>query len=406
MMTALLLYAYAIGERSSRKIERRTHEDVAFRVIAANRTPDHSTISRFRVRHEEAFAALFSEVLRLCAQRGVLRAEALAIDSTKISADASGVANRTYEQIAAEILREAAEADAAEDEVFGEAQGDELPAELIDPQSRKELLAGLRRRLESERGSKPVPAGRGERLAEAKQRLEDEHAAMLEIERGHDRWREQREADLASKGKKMLGRPPAAKELPAAPAGRVNTTDPDSMPVKTPQGFLQGYSAHVAATVDQVIVAAELTTGSSDGGHLEPLAALAREQAARAGAEAVPEYLLADAGYWSERQIEDLAALGTEILVPPDKLARSTKPRKSAAARAMKARLARPDKRAIYSSRSWMVEPVFGQIKSGRGTRRFSRRGLAACRSEWQLICTAHNLLKIANSPEASPAGA
>lgn len=406
MMTALLLYAYAIGERSSRKIERRTHEDVAFRVIAANTAPDHSTISRFRARHEEAFSALFTEVLRLCMQRGLLRAEALAIDSTKISADASGVANRTYEQIAADILREAADTDAAEDEVFGEAQGDELPAELIDPASRKELLAGLRRRLEAERGSKPVPAARADRLEEARERLEAEHTATLEIERGHERWREQREAELAAEGKKMRGRRPAPKELPETPAGRVNTTDPDSMPVKTPQGFIQGYSAHVAATVDQVILAAEVTTGSCDGGHLAPLAALAGEQALKAGGEHVPEYLLADAGYWSEHQVEDLAARGTEVLVPPDKLARSTKPLRSAAARAMKARLARPDRRAIYSSRSWMVEPVFGQIKSGRGTRRFSRRGLGACRSEWQLICAAHNLLKIAASAEGAPATA
>lgn len=150
MMVALLLYAYAVGERSSRAIERHCHLDVAFRVITANQAPDHATIARFRVRHEQALAGLFCQVLGLCARAGLVSLGVIALDGTKIAANASGLANRTYEQIAAEILAEADTVDAAEDEQFGEARGDELPGELADPGSRRARLREAKARMDAE----------------------------------------------------------------------------------------------------------------------------------------------------------------------------------------------------------------------------------------------------------------
>src|SRR5215211_3382695 len=150
MMVALVLYAYAVGERSARLIERRLHEDVAYRVIAANQVPDHATIARFRVRHEQALAGLFSSVLALCARAGLVRAGVVALDGTKLQANASGQANMTYEQIAKAIIEDAARVDAEEDERFGDRRGDELPAELADPVTRKQRLRAAKLELEAE----------------------------------------------------------------------------------------------------------------------------------------------------------------------------------------------------------------------------------------------------------------
>src|SRR5919202_5831499 len=176
MMVALLLYCYAIGERSSRRIERRCIEDVATRVICANRRPDHCTIARFRQRHETALAGLFGEVLALCAQAGLADAGVLAVDGTKVHANASERATRDYEQLAREALEEAAEIDAAEDEQFGDRRGDELPGELASAQGRKKWLAEAKRRLDAqrEREARPIPASRPARVREAKRRLEEE----------------------------------------------------------------------------------------------------------------------------------------------------------------------------------------------------------------------------------------
>jgi len=176
MMVALLVYAYAIGERSSRRIERRCHDDVAVRVITANQAPDHTTIARFRQRHEAGLAGLFGEVLALCAEAGLVRVGVIAIDGTKVHANASQHANRDYEQLAREILEQAAETDAEEDERFGEARGDELPPELSTAQGRRGWLRDAKRRLDERRAeqARPIPASRPARLREAKRRLEEE----------------------------------------------------------------------------------------------------------------------------------------------------------------------------------------------------------------------------------------
>src|ERR687897_3110689 len=166
MMLTLLAYAYCVGERSSRGIERRCREDVAFRVICVNQVPDHATIARFRVRHREALADLFGQVLGLCAEAGLVRTGVVAVDGSKFAASASDGAIRTYEQIAREILAEAGRIDEAEDEIHGEARGDELPERLTTRDGRRAWLREAKKRLEAERAAKeePVPRDRQKRL--------------------------------------------------------------------------------------------------------------------------------------------------------------------------------------------------------------------------------------------------
>src|ERR671910_1028773 len=173
MMVALFVYAYAIGERSSRGIERRCRDDVAFRVIAANKTPDHATIARFRVRHEAAIAGLFGEVLALCARSGLVKVGVVAVDGTKIAAAATHHATRSYEQIVREILEDAARIDAAEDELFGDSRGDELPEGLRTSGDRRKVLREAKQALDAERAAeaRKVPRGRPERLIECRRRL-------------------------------------------------------------------------------------------------------------------------------------------------------------------------------------------------------------------------------------------
>src|SRR4051794_22457648 len=191
VMVALLLYAYAIGERSSRRIERRCVEDVATRVICANRAPDHTTIARFRQRHEAALAELFGAVLGVCAGAGVVRVGGVAIDGTKIHANASQHATRDYEQIAREILEEAAEIDALEDEQFGERRGDEPPPALATREGRQRWLRDARRRLDERRAeeARPVPRSRVMRLVEGKRRLEEDLAVECRANAEYEAYR-------------------------------------------------------------------------------------------------------------------------------------------------------------------------------------------------------------------------
>src|SRR3954470_11000117 len=241
MMVALLVYAYARGQRSSRVIERGCFEDIAFRVSSANRQPDHTTIARFRQRHERALAALFGQVLALCAQAGLADVAVLAVDGTKVHANASERAIRDYQQLAEEALKEAAEIDAAEDERFGDRRGDELPAELATAQGRKKWLEAARRRLDAqrEREARPIPQQRPARVREAKRRLEEELATEVRANDDYEAYR----ARGRMKDGRRFGSPPKPYTPPEQPAGRINVTDPDSRTLKTPRGFLQGYNA-------------------------------------------------------------------------------------------------------------------------------------------------------------------
>jgi transposase len=271
VMVALLLYAYARGLRSARAIERACEEDVAFRVLAANRMPDHATLARFVERHEPALAGLFSEVLALCAEAGLVRAGVIAIDGTKLAANASRDADRDYEQIAREILEEAQAVDRAEDERFGEARGDELPPHLSTPGGRRAWLRDAKRRHEGRRAraARPVPRSRAKRLAEAKRRLEED----LEVEcRANAAYEAYRARGIAADGSRRMA-PGASKPYkpPETPAGKVNLTDPDSRLVKAMRGWIQGYNAQAAVSEQQIVLAAELTIDSPDFGHLEPM---------------------------------------------------------------------------------------------------------------------------------------
>ena len=245
MMVALLLYGYAIGERSSRRLERRCVEDVATRVICANQAPDHTTIARFRQRHETALAELFGEVLALCAEAGLVRVGVIAVDGTKLAANAAPQATRDYEQIAREILAEADAVDAEEDAQFGDARGDELPPELSTAQGRRGWLREAKRRLDDKRAeeARPIPRDRPERLREAKRRLEEEHRVECRANAAYEAYR----ARGVDKNGKKFGRPPEPFAPPPAPAGKINLSDLDSRNVKTSRGWVQGYNAQAVA---------------------------------------------------------------------------------------------------------------------------------------------------------------
>ena len=395
MVVALLLYAYARGERSSRAIERALHEDVAYRVIASNQAPDHATIARFRQRHEQALAELFGEVLTLCAKAGLAKPTVLAVDSTKLHANASRDASRDYEQLAKEILEEAAQVDAAEDARFGERRGDELPPELATGEGRRAWLREAKRRLEEERAeqAKPVAKSRPERVREAKRRLEED----LQVEQRANEAYEAYRARGVMKNGRRFGKPPVPYAPPATPAGKVNVSDPDSGLVKARSGFIQGYSAQAVVNEGQVVVAAELQGAGNDFGQLGPALDAAQVELAKAGVSDAPEVVLADAGYWHQQQMEAIVARGTKVLIPPDSSNRKgERPGWDKGFYAFMRRVLETDAgKELYVRRKTMIEPVFAQTKFNRRIDRFQRRGRSACRSEWRLIAATHNLLKL-----------
>jgi Transposase DDE domain len=420
--------------------------------VAANAAPDHATIARFRADHEAGLAGLFAQVLALCAAAGMVRVGLVAVDGTKMGADAAGARNMTADRlersIAAEVARilgEAAAIDAAEDERFGAARGDELPAGLANRQ------------------------GRLARLREAKAKLD---AAQAERDADTAARDHRAEADRAA-GRKRRGRPPKAN--PDQKPLLVNVTDPDSKIMKTAQGFVQGYNAQAVATAGQLIVAAELTDRAVDVHELVPMLAATEANLAGAGVDEPIGVLVADAGYYSaanatldtgcdvliatsrfrklpasvpkpgpevpsraERDAYEIERAGMVgalfVLVDSGQLSladaaaragispshasklrlawrrdgnealrRKRAPNggrqnmtshRSAVRLRMQARLATEEGRALYRRRSPTIEPVFGQIKN-RGIRRFQRRGLSACAAEWKLIAATHNLLKL-----------
>jgi hypothetical protein len=394
MMVALLLYAYARGMRSSRGIERACEEDVAYRVIAAQQRPDHATLARFVERHEDALAGLFGAVLGLCAQAGLARVGVVAIDGTKVLANASRDANVDYEQIAREILEEAQAVDAAEDKAFGEARGDELPPELTSSQGRRKWLREAQRELDRrrEQEARPVPRSRPARLKEAKRRLDEQLFTECRANAAYEAYR----ARGVMRNGRRLGpnTTPKPYQPPEIPEGRINLTDPDSRVVKGLRGFIQGYNAQAVTTEDQVVIAAEVMVASPDFGHLEPMLHAARSELEGAGVTAQPEVVLADAGYWHHEQMNAVTDGGIELLIPPDSSRRKgARPGwQGGAYTAMREQLATERGAELYRKRQPMIEPVFGQTKFNRRIDRFQRRGRSAVRSEWRLITATHNL--------------
>ncbi len=370
MMVALLLYAYAIGERSSRAIERRCHVDVAFRVITANQVPDHATIARFRARHEQALGELFGQVLALCARAGLVSLGVVAIDSTKIAANASGMPTGAMSR--------------------SRRSSSPKPRRSIRPR----ISSSGRRAETSCRAEMADPASRRARLQQAKRQMEAEHEAAKDTHRERLEHRAAREAE---QGRKFAGRPPKAPPEQIPSKTRLNITDPRLAVGQDTQGFIQGYNAQAAASSEQIILAAEIIGNGVDYGLLEPVTEAAIEELAAAGISEQIDVVLADAGYWASEQIENLAARGIQALVPPDgqNPERTGSNRKGPRYDFMRRRHRQRPGRVLYSKRKDTIEPVFGQIKHNRRITRFQRRGIVACRSEWRLIAATHNLLKL-----------
>src|SRR5215203_6142888 len=397
MMVALLLYAFARGIRSSRMIERACEEDVAFRVIAAQQRPDHATIARFVERHTDALAGLFAAVLGLCAQAGLARVGVVAVDGTKVLANASRDANLDYEQIAREILADARAVDAVEDELYGEARGDELPPELTSSQGRRKWLREAQRELDRrrEQEARPVPRSRPARLKEAKRRLNEQLFTECRANAAYEAYR----ARGVMKNGRRLGpnTTPKPYQPPEIPERRINLTDPDSRVVKGLRGFIQGYNAQAVTTEDQVVIAAEVMVASPDFGHLEPMLHATSGELEAAGVTDEPEVVLADAGYWHHKQMTAITDRGIELLIPPDSSRRKgARPGwEGGAYAAMRERLATDRGTELYGKRQPMIEPVFGQTKFNRRIDRLHRRGRHAARTEWRLVTATHNLLKL-----------
>ena len=391
MMVCLLLYAYCLGVRSSRQIERLCERDIGFRVITGNQSPDHTTIARFRQAKETELAELFTQVLCLCAEAGLVKVGVVALDGTKMKANASLAANRTYASIEEEVKRGLAEAavrDAEEDEIYGaEQRGDELPNDLQD--RRKRLV----------------------RLAEAKERLEQEAAG--EAAKQREKIRE-REAEEKKTGRKMRGRKPKKPDERPGGEAKANVTDPESRIMKTSAGYVQGYNAQAMVTEDQLIIAADVTQEANDVRQLHPMLDQAQEELEAAGIEERIGVGLADAGYWSQENIGEADPHGPELLIATTKgwkqrkaLREKGPPRgripKDLSLRGRMERKLRTKRGAeLYSKRGWMVEAVFGQIKQVRASDRFMQRGHSAVRGEWRLIATTHNLLKLWRSGKAA----
>ena len=367
MMVKVLLYAYCVGVPSSRRVAQRLHEDIAFRVLAANNTPDFRTISDFRKDHLEALSGLFRQVLAFCQGAGMVKLGHVALDGTKVRANASKHQAMSYrrmkekeEQLQGEVdelLRRAQEVDEEEDRRYGkDKRGDELPEELA------------------------FREGRLERIREAMAGLEAEAQAAAE------------EAEAA--GREHSG-------VPEDKAQR-NFTDAESRIMPGPGGrdFLQAYNCQ--AVVDhehQVIVAARATNQASDK---QQAVVMIEETIDNVGA--IPKEVSADAGYYSAQAVADLQALGVDPFVAPEKTRHGHQPPPAPKGRIPKAlsprdrmrrKLQTRRGRQRYALRMSTVEPVFGQIKQGRGFRQFLLRGLAKVQGEWSLICTGHNLLKL-----------
>jgi transposase len=399
MMVALLIYAYATGVRTSRGIERHCFDDVACRVITANQVPDHATIARFRVRHETAIAELFGGVLELCARAGMVKVGVVSVDGTKIAAAATHHATRTYQQIAEEILEEAARLDEAQDELFGDSRGDELPEGLRTSGDRRAWIREAKQAMEAKRTeeAKPVARGRGERLAECKARLEQDFELERRVVAEHAAWLAR---GIASDGtRRMFGATHNIKPYPLgdAPAGKMNVTDPDSRNLKTTRGWVQGYNAQAVVTLDQIVVAADISTESLDTASLQPMIEAAADELAAAGVADPLGIALADAGYWRNDAIDALLGQGIGILIAPDADRRKEpRPGRRGGRYDFTRRVLATDAgKELYLKRQGSVEPVFGQIKSNRGANRFLRRGRSAVRSEWRLLTATHNLLKL-----------
>jgi hypothetical protein len=393
MMVRLLLYGYATGVYSSRKIQTRTFEDLAFRYLSGDQHPDHATIAEFRKRHLDALSGLFTQALLLCSEAGLVKLGHVAIDGTKIKANASKHKamsykrmNETEARLKQEIdalLAAAEKTDAEEDARHGkDRHGDELPVELQRRESRLQKIGEAKAALEQEAKDKAA-----QQCAETEQKLAE------------------REAEERRTGKKKRGRKPQAPDPEQArpdDTAQRNFVDPESriMPDGANKGsFVQGYNAQIAVdSASQVIVAAEITQETNDKMQLIPMLAQMVTNL-----EQKPEKVSADTGYFSEANVTDESVKDVDLYVATgrDKHSGAVEtigdpPSPDASPKeTMRHKLRTAAGRAVYKMRKAIVEPVFGQIKEQRGFRRFSLRGKRNVSREWKLVCAVSNLLKL-----------
>jgi transposase len=380
MLVRLLLYAYSIGQPSSRRIERATYDDLAFRYLSADQHPDHDTIANFRQQHLEQLAELFTQGLRMCQLAGLGKVGKVLLDGTKMAANAARQQTRSLEQLTREeemiresvqqLLAQAAATDQAEDQQYGVGErGDELSVNLGSAQQRLE------------------------RIRQARQELERRNQEKLE-QAEKERAAQQASGQVRSEAQKK--RYTRARQAVAERQGSINLTDADSRLMKAGNrgGYLQGYNAQAAVTEDQIIIAAEVTEQECDKQQLVPMVGRIRE-----GLQAEPTAVVADTGYYSDEAVTDRTLGQVDLYVPPDR-SRCGEPLKANApvsptAAAMRAKLWSEAGVELYRLRAQTVEPVFGQIKEVRGLRRFLFRGIGKVGCEWKLIALTHNLLKL-----------
>jgi transposase len=386
MMVTLFLFSYCMGERSSRRIEKLCAVDVAYRVITANRIPDHTTISRFRKDNIKLIERLFVEVLRLCREAKMLKLGTVALDGTKIKGNASLETNRTRDGLEKEvrkILQEAESADTQEDALYGpDHRGDELPEDLADPRSRISRLRECKERLDRE----------AQEARDAQQRKIDERKA---------------EEDT---GNKKRGRQPLSPEAVVDKDAKANVTDPDSRIMKTRSGYVQGYNAQAVATEDQIIIAAKVTQDENDVNQLLPMIDNANTMLESIEVEEPIKTLSADAGYFSETNVTGAPADWPDLYIATKKDWKQRKeqtteespkgriPDDLTVKERMDRKLLTESGKMTYAKRKAIIEPIFGQIKDAQGIRTFLMRGIAAVQAEWELICASHNLRKLFRS--------
>ena len=436
MMVVLLLYAYCVGMPSSRKIEKACWEDAAFRVLTGNQQPDHSRISDFRRRHLGALAGLFVQVLRLCQKAGLVSLGHVALDGTKVKANASKHKAMSHErmlksekQLEAEmraLLRKAELIDAQEDSQIGrDKRGDELPEELKRRSSRLEWIRKAKAELEAEAAAAKAAQRQQEAAAAEQETAEaeasgDEQASKRAARRGRGARRRADDANnLAIEKAEAAGLEPPditaagvcdplaipSRQLPTDAGGNPkpqvqrNFSDPDSHILKGADGWIQGYNAQAAVDGDhQVIVAIGVSNQASDAVHLLPML-----ERIHANTGQLPAALTADAGYCSTANLEVCEQRGIDAYVSTSRQQHGQRPRPSRgrppkdldARGRMDRKLRSKAGQAIYALRKTVVEPVFGQIKGSRGLNRFRLRGLEQVNGEWALIATTHNLLKL-----------
>jgi transposase len=398
MMLKLLLYAYSTGVTSSREMERRCHLDVAFRWLAANSAPDYRSIARFRRRHLDAVDDLFIQVLVLCSEAGLVKLGRVALDGTKLRASASRRKAMSYgrlgpriEQLKAEvaaILAEAEATDLAEDEEFGEdKRGDEVPPELARRETRLVKLRAAKEAIEAEAAEKAAA-----------------NAADKAEKNGADETGIAESAATAAAG--------------ATPTDRAQRsfTDPESRMMKTNDGFHYAYNAQ--AVVDehsQVILTANVTQQAGDVAQLLPMIDAVTASLTDAGIDATPDMVLADAGYCSQDNLEQVAATGIDALVATGRIRRNERvpdtprgpiPKDATRRERMARRLRTKAGRTDYARRKAIVEPVFGQMKTRQHAGHLRLRGIAGAQGEWTLHAICHNLRKLANAANAANAAA